>query len=750
MRIDNPIITGSFSVNGDSLLDLNTLTTTGSNTFVGNQSIVGAVSASSLTGSLDYSNIINTPTLISGSSQVISILSSLNSYTQSNDTTNQNQNNRLNSIEGVTGSYETNGRGLVSGSSQVTLLLPTGTVSGSSQVIGILDSLNSYTSSVKNAINVIGEGTASVTTVYGNLVVEGTTLTVSASNLAVADNMIYLNDGNEITDPDLGIAGNYNDGTYSHAGIFSDASDGHTWKVYKGYTPEPSQSIDITHGSFTLADFQAATLKGSISATNGVVSGSSQVIGILSSLNTYTGSNDTKWSTLLNVTASLIARTGSLATTGSNTFFANQIISGNVLISGSIGMGTTTPGYRLEILGDGSGTGELAIKGSGTDIGIALNNTGTSGKSWRILSTGGGSGAGNGKLVTWDGTGYGWVIDNNRYVGIGTTVAYSPLTLKGYGVSWGENVTIYPSPTGYTTIALRLEGTDTTTGTWAIGKNSSQYDGNIEYLQIVKNGLTGSPLNRADAVQIWNPSNGNSSFGFKVGIGTTNPSDTLHVIGSSRWGTAGNNLVSYADGGGVYMELTGANSNQRQLRIQGINNSANRYSSIRLEAGIEEIAFNTADLERMRIRSNGAVTRAYQPAFLAYSENSGFTVTANGWYNISNALTQESYDIGSNYNASNGRFTAPVAGRYFFYAGGWSQIGSASNGERYAFCARVNDGALTFIGGGNYCIGDTPLSGYTLVCNLAASDFVDLWVFSAVTGTWGSGSHRTYWGGYLL
>ena len=210
-------------------------------------------------------------------------------------------------------------------------------------------------------------------------------------------------------------------------------------------------------------------------------------------------------------------------------------------------------------------------------------------------------------------------------------------------------------------------------------------------------------------------------------------------------------MVSYADGGGVYMELTGANSNQRQLRIQGINNSANRYSSIRLEAGIEEIAFNTADLERMRIRSNGAVTRAYQPAFLAYSGGSGFTVTAGGWYNISNALTNEEYDIGSNYGTSTaGRFVAPVAGRYFFYAGGWAQIGSSSNGERYAFSAVVNGSGLTFIGGGNYCIGDTPLAGYSVVYNLAVGDYVDLWVFSAVTGTWGSGTHRTYWGGYLL
>ena len=403
--------------------------------------------------------------------------------------------------------------------------------------------------------------------------------------------------------------------------------------------------------------------------------------------------------------------------------------------NGRVGISTTSPTGILDVWGDGSTDIIKATRSSVTRF-VVKNGTNTVGINTDTVNS----------ALTVNGN-----VDMVGNVGINTTTAYSPLTLKGGNISWGETVTMYPSPSGYITLALRLEGADSTTGTWAIGKESSSSiaAGTPEYLQIVKNGLSGGALHRVDAVQSWAP-NGNALFGFKVGIGTTNPSDTLHVIGSSRWGTAGNNLVSYADGGGVYMELTGANSNQRQLRIQGINNSANRYSSIRLEAGIEEIAFNTADLERMRIRSNGAVTRAYQPAFLAYSENSGFTVTANGWYNISNALTQESYDIGSNYNASNGRFTAPVAGRYFFYAGGWAQIGSASNGERYAFCARVNDGALTFIGGGNYCIGDTPLSGYTLVCNLAASDFVDLWVFSAVTGTWGSGSHRTYWGGYLL
>jgi hypothetical protein len=64
--------------------------------------------------------------IVSGSSQIVGILSSLNTYTGSNDTTNTTQNARLTSIESVTGSYETKGRGIVSGSSQITLSSTTG------------------------------------------------------------------------------------------------------------------------------------------------------------------------------------------------------------------------------------------------------------------------------------------------------------------------------------------------------------------------------------------------------------------------------------------------------------------------------------------------------------------------------------------------------------------------------------------------------------------------------------------------
>lgn len=99
--------------------------------------------------------------------------------------------------------------------------------------------------------------------VQGNLTVNGTTTTVNATELAIADNMIYLNDGSTTTNPDLGWAGNYNDGSYAHAGIFRDATDG-VFKFYDGYTPEPGQAIDIAHASFNLADVQAGSFTGNL------------------------------------------------------------------------------------------------------------------------------------------------------------------------------------------------------------------------------------------------------------------------------------------------------------------------------------------------------------------------------------------------------------------------------------------------------------------------------------------------------
>lgn len=98
-------------------------------------------------------------------------------------------------------------------------------------------------------------------TLTGSLSISGNVNVVGANTLSIVDNFIYLNSNNTVDNEDVGIVANYNDGTYRHAGIFRDASDGY-WKVFDSYLPEPDANvnIDTTNTSFQLANFQAKSL----------------------------------------------------------------------------------------------------------------------------------------------------------------------------------------------------------------------------------------------------------------------------------------------------------------------------------------------------------------------------------------------------------------------------------------------------------------------------------------------------------
>jgi hypothetical protein len=117
--------------------------------------------------------LANGDNVVSGSSQVVGILSSLNTYTGSNDTTNTTQNSRLTALESTTGSYETQGRGIVSGSSQVSYTglsnIPSGIVSGSSQIT--LSSTTGYGSVINQAVLTTSSPTFAGGTITGNLII---------------------------------------------------------------------------------------------------------------------------------------------------------------------------------------------------------------------------------------------------------------------------------------------------------------------------------------------------------------------------------------------------------------------------------------------------------------------------------------------------------------------------------------------------------------------------------------------------
>lgn len=169
--------------------------------------------------------------------------------------------------------------------------------------------------------------------IQGKLEVTGGITSYYANNVVTGDNMIYLNANNTVTNPDIGIAGNYNDGSYHHTGFFRDASDFGTWKVFENYAPEPDASpyINTAHATFRLAPFSArdARFTGVLAVTANTTLGNTTVGGFLKLNGTdirATFAQNTYVKTILANTNSYIATKASwTGLTGTNTALRSLI-----------------------------------------------------------------------------------------------------------------------------------------------------------------------------------------------------------------------------------------------------------------------------------------------------------------------------------------------------------------------------------------------------------------------------------------
>jgi hypothetical protein len=85
--------------------------------------------------------------------------------------------------------------------------------------------------------------------VTGNFNVTGNLNYQNVTDLVVGDPLIYLAANNVGDTDDIGIVGNYNDGTYAHTGVARDHTDG-TWKFFSGVTNEPTTSIDWANAQY--------------------------------------------------------------------------------------------------------------------------------------------------------------------------------------------------------------------------------------------------------------------------------------------------------------------------------------------------------------------------------------------------------------------------------------------------------------------------------------------------------------------
>lgn len=127
--------------------------------------------------------------------------------------------------------------------------------------------------------------------------------------------------------------------------------------------------------------------------------------------------------------------------------------------------------------------------------------------------------------------------------------------------------------------------------------------------------------------------------------------------------------------------------------------------------------------ERFSITNAGSVTTPNQPGFFARRSIAGdgraaqaqeWTVTGTG-----------SFNTGSHFNTSNGRFTAPVAGRYIFTAA----PGYKQTSYDYNFKFLINGGQqsepVRIIDGGDDLTSHSGFTG-TVIYNLNANDYVQV------------------------
>jgi hypothetical protein len=210
-------------------------------------------------------------------------------------------------------------------------------------------------------------------TIAGDLTVNGTTTTVNSQTLAVVDPLIQLAKDNTANSLDIGLYGDYNDGTDRFLGLFSDASDSNKFKLFKGTTVEPTTTVNIGATGYEAADLVVAGLE----ATTGTFTGALSSVG-------FTSSNiNTNQITSATSNGNIVVRNnaGSTITTFNNdrsVTFAGDVSMGKLTATKSgtaavFNSGTTNVVASFTST-DGTGVIQLADSGGNVEIGAAGND----------------------------------------------------------------------------------------------------------------------------------------------------------------------------------------------------------------------------------------------------------------------------------------------------------------------------------------------------------------------------------------
>ena len=162
-----------------------------------------------------------------------------------------------------------------------------------------------------------------------------------------------------------------------------------------------------------------------------------------------------------------------------------------------------------------------------------------------------------------------------------------------------------------------------------------------------------------------------------------------------------------------------------------------------------DVLFGTGGTERMKIDSSGRVTLPSQPSFYAYPSVASYNTPVSSWTTV--AFNTVGWDVGSNYNGSNYRFTAPVAGKYLIT---WMLQLENTNEPTWIYAYPIVNGSRSVNRSKGKSFSDFKVTpGYhtengAWIMNLAANDYVTFDIHT--NGASKDLKGESHWSGILL